>query len=44
VRDGYLELAGRDPGRWFVLEAQQPVDKLAKAVLDRVLAVLDERR
>jgi len=43
VRDGYLELAGRAPGRWFVLEAQQPVDKLAKGVLSRVLTVLDER-
>ena len=43
VRNGYIELAGRAPGRWIVLDARQPVDKLSKAVLDRVLTVLDER-
>ena len=40
VRVGYLELARRDPGRWIVIEARQPVEKLAKAILDHVLAIL----
>ncbi len=40
VRDGYLDLAGRDPSRWIVLEAQQPAAELGKAVLDRVLPLL----
>jgi len=42
VRDGYLELAGRDPGRWIVLEAQQPVEKLQKTILDRVWPILNK--
>ncbi|MCX5992993.1 MAG: dTMP kinase [Chloroflexi bacterium] len=40
VRVGYLELARRDPGRWIVIEARQPVETLAKAILDHVLAIL----
>jgi len=43
VRDGYLELAGRDPARWIVLEAQQPISALGKAVLDRVLPLLNKQ-
>jgi dTMP kinase len=42
VRDGYLELAGRDPGRWIVVEAQQPVEKLGKTILDQVLPILNK--
>jgi len=42
VRDGYLDLAGRDPSRWIVLEAQQPAAELGKAVLDRVLPLLSK--
>jgi len=43
VRDGYLELAGRDPARWIVLDAQQPMSVLGKAVLDRVLPLLNKQ-
>ncbi len=43
VRDGYLELAGRDPARWIVLEAQQPVAALAKSVLGRTLPLLNKK-
>jgi dTMP kinase len=42
VRDGYLELAGRDPGRWVVIEARQPVEKLGKTILDHVLTILNK--
>jgi dTMP kinase len=42
VREGYLELAGHDPNRWIVMEARQPVEKLAKAILDHVLTVLNK--
>jgi dTMP kinase len=42
VRDGYLELAARDPGRWIVVEAQQPVAKLGKTILDHVLPILNK--
>jgi dTMP kinase len=42
VRDGYLELARRDPGRWFVLEAQQSVEKLGKTILDHVWPILNK--
>ena len=42
VREGYLELAGHDPSRWIVIEARQPVEKLAKAILDHVLPILNK--
>jgi dTMP kinase len=42
VRAGYLELAGHDPNRWIVMEARQPVEKLAKAILDHVLPILNK--
>jgi len=40
VRDGYLDLAGRHPGRWIVIEAKQPVEKLGKTILDHVWPIL----
>ena len=43
VRDGYLEMAGRDPARWIVLEAKQPVESLAKSVLNRTLPLLNKK-
>jgi dTMP kinase len=42
VRDGYLELAERDPGHWVVIEARQPVEKLEKVILDHVLPILNK--
>ena len=42
VRDGYLDLAGRDPGRWIVIEAKQPVEKLAQIILDHVWPILNK--
>ncbi len=35
VRAGYQELARSDPGRWLVLDAQQPAHALADAVWQR---------
>jgi dTMP kinase len=32
VRDGFLELTRRDPDRWRVLDAHQPVDELAEQI------------
>ncbi|MFZ4847931.1 MAG: dTMP kinase [Caldilinea sp.] len=44
VRQGYLALAAADPGRWCLLDASQPVEVLHSLVLDRVVALLAERR
>jgi len=44
VRQGYLELAGRDPGRYLVLDATLPSDLLFSRVLtivERKLGILD---
>jgi dTMP kinase len=40
VRNGYLDLAKHNPGRWKVIDAKQPVDKLGKTILDHVLPIL----
>ena len=40
VRDGYLQLAKAEPGRWVVLDASQPVDTVHQQVWERVLGVL----
>jgi len=43
VRDGFLAIAAREPDRYLVLDASQPVDELASAILARVRTVLDRR-
>ena len=43
VRDGFLAIAAREPDRYLVLDATQPVDELAAAILARVRTVLDRR-
>ena len=43
VRDGFLAIAAREPDRYLVLDATQPVDELASAILARVRTVLDRR-
>lgn len=35
-REAFLELAGRDPGRYLVLDATRPAEELAAAVRDRL--------
>lgn len=42
VRNGYLDLAGRDPGRYLVLDALEPVDQLFLRVLSAVERKLPE--
>jgi dTMP kinase len=43
VRQGYLDLAAADPGRYLVLDASEPVESLHAAVLARVDHLLESR-
>ncbi len=36
VRQGYLDMAAADPGRWLVLDARQPVDVLQRVIRERL--------
>jgi dTMP kinase len=40
VRQGYLEMAQQDSGRWLILDASRPVEALHQAVLDRIEVLL----
>lgn len=40
VRQGYLELAARDPGRWQVLDASQPAEVVQSNIRQAILARL----
>lgn len=40
VRAGYLAMAAKEPGRWCVLDAQQPVEALHQGIRQRVEALL----
>jgi dTMP kinase len=42
VRQGFLDLAAREPGRYLVLDAAVPPDDLAAAVRDRVASLLED--
>ncbi|MDD5399275.1 MAG: dTMP kinase [Dehalococcoidia bacterium] len=42
VREGYLELSRRDPGRWTMLDADRPAETLAKTVFDLVYPILNK--
>lgn len=41
VRAGYLTMAAQEPGRWCVLDAQQPVESLQAEIRQRVEALLN---
>lgn len=41
VRAGYLTMAAQEPGRWCVLDAQQPVESLQAEIQQRVEALLN---
>jgi dTMP kinase len=43
VRQGFLDLAAKDPDHYLVLDAREPVDDIAAAIRDRVLALLGTR-
>ena len=36
VREGYLRLAKREPGRWFIVDARQSMDAIEDIILERV--------
>jgi dTMP kinase len=40
VRDGFLELAGGEPARWRVIDAERDVDAVFRDVLEAALAIL----
>lgn len=44
VRRGYLELAAREPERWFVIDASLPKRKISGIVWERVVGLLQQRR
>jgi len=44
VREGYLELAAADPGRWIVVDAGGTVDEVGARVDEAVDAWFDQRR
>jgi len=44
VREGYLELAGKEPGRFFVVDAGRPIDEIQGVIRERVGRLLTRRR
>jgi dTMP kinase len=43
VRDTFLELAGREEERIVVLDAREPVEKIAEQIENRVLELLEQK-
>ena len=43
VRQGYLELADREPERWLVLDARLPQEEISQLIWQRVEPVLPRR-
>lgn len=43
VRQGYLEMAAREPGRWVVIDAAQPFESVQAALLDVILQRLRQK-
>lgn len=43
VREGYLQEAAKEPLRWHIIPAQQPVETISQAVLDEVLLHLEQK-
>lgn len=43
VRQGFLELAARDPQRYLVVDAGDSVESIASLIADRVAGLLEER-
>lgn len=40
IRNGYLEMAAKDPQRWLIVDANQPRKAISKIVWERVSALL----
>lgn len=43
VRDGYLQMAAREPDRWLVIDATQPLEAIQALIRARVESKLDAR-
>lgn len=43
VREGYLYEAGKEPSRWHIIPAQQPVETISRAVLSEVLSRIEKQ-
>lgn len=43
VRDGYLQMAAREPDRWLVIDGTQPLEAIQALIRARVEAKLDAR-
>ncbi len=43
VREGYLKLAGEEPGRWLVIDATQSRESITEIIRDRVESLLHTR-
>lgn len=43
VREGYLELARREPDRWLVVDAGRPPDTIQRDIRHRLLRLLENR-
>ncbi len=38
VREGYLDMARRDPARWLIIDATQPIEVIHQTITERVIA------
>jgi dTMP kinase len=43
IGNGYLKLAAEEPGRWLVVDASQPKERIAKIIWQRVNLLLSSR-
>ena len=44
VRDGYLEMAQNEPGRWLIVDASAPVEQIQQDICRRLEQVLGSRK
>ena len=44
IREGYLDLAAKDPGRWLVMQAGLPVNKLSQLAWEQVRPLIAHGR
>jgi dTMP kinase len=42
VREGYLQEVQKEPSRWHVIPAQQPIEAISRTIMDLVLSHLDK--
>jgi dTMP kinase len=44
IREGYLNLAAKEPARWLVLQAGLPVNKLSQLIWEHIRPLIAEGR